>query len=71
MPFCIAHMQHPYGLPLVAIKLKMCVSQDLAKLGGGGEAHKMSGMEGGVIYSKLCNWGGWVSKLALMWEGVM
>ena len=49
MSFCIAHLQHPYGLPLVAIKLKMCVSQDLAKLGGGGEAHKMSGMEGGVI----------------------
>ena len=37
------------------------------KLGVGGEGgggHKMSGMEGGENWSKLCSLGGWVSTLA-------
>ena len=36
-----------------------------------GEAHKMSGMERGrgrELESKLCNWGGRVSSLALILE---
>ena len=35
---------------------------------GGGEAHKMSGMEGGENWSKLCSLGGRVSTLALILE---
>ena len=35
--------------------------------GGDGEAHKMSGMEGGESWSKLCILGGW----ALILEGDM
>ena len=33
-------------------------------VGGGGDAHKMSGMEGGENWSKLCSLGGRVSTLA-------
>ena len=39
--------------------------------GGGGDAHKMSGMEGGENWSKLCGLGGRVSILALILEGDM
>ena len=39
--------------------------------GGGGDAHKMSGMEGGENWSKLCSLGGRVSILALILEGEM
>ena len=45
--------------------LEICVSQNLEKLGGGGEAHKMSGMERGENWSKLCSLGGPVSTLTL------
>ena len=49
------------------LKLEIRVSQDLAKLGGGGgEAHKMSGMEGEENWSKLCSLGGRVSTLVLI-----
>ena len=34
-----------------------------------GKAHKMSGMEGGENWSKLCSLGGQVSTLALILEG--
>ena len=34
-----------------------------------GMAHKMSGMEGGENWSKLCSLGGQVSTLALILEG--
>ena len=49
------------------------VSQNLAKLGGGGggEAHKMSRMEGGENWSKLGTLGGRVSTLALRLESEM
>ena len=43
------------------------MSQNLTNLGGGwggGDAHKMSGMEGGENWSKLCSFGGRVSTLA-------
>ena len=47
----------------------MRVSQNLTNLGGGwggggGDAHKKSGMEGGKNWSKLCSLGGRVSTLA-------
>ena len=45
------------------LKLEIRVSQNLAKLWG--EAHKISGMEGGENCSKLCTLGGRVSTLAL------
>ena len=45
----------------------MRVSQNHAKPGG--EAHKMSGMEGGENWSKLCSLEGRVSTLALILEG--
>ena len=35
---------------------------------GGGEAHKMSGMEEGENWSKLCSLGGRVSTLVLILE---
>ena len=51
-------------------QLEKRVSQNLAKLvGGGGEAYKMSGVEGGENWSKLCSLGGRVSTLALILEG--
>ena len=37
--------------------------------GGGGEVHKMSGMEEGENWSKLCCLGGRVSTLVLILEG--
>ena len=37
--------------PFTLYKLEICVSQNLAKLGG--ESHKMSGMEGEENWSKL------------------
>ena len=51
--------------------LEIRVSQNLAKLGGGGEAHKMSGMEGGENWNKLGSLGGRVPTLALILEGEM
>ena len=45
------------------LKPEIRVSQNPAKLGG--EAHKMSGMEGGENWSKLCTLGRRVSTLAL------
>ena len=39
--------------------------------GGGGEAHKMSAIEGGENWSKLGSLGGRVSTLALILEGEM
>ena len=53
--------------------LEIRVSQNLAKLerGGGGEAHKMPGMEGGENWSKLGSLRGWVSTLAQRLEGEM
>ena len=50
-----------------ALLLEIRVSQNLEKLGGGGggEAHKMSGMEWGENWSKLCSLGGRVSTLTL------
>ena len=47
-------------------KLEIHVSQNLAKLRG--EAHKMSGMEGGENWSKLCSLGGQFSILVLILE---
>ena len=42
--------------PFTLYKLEIRVSQNLAKVGGGGrEAHKMSGMEGEENWSKLPN----------------
>ena len=45
-----------------ALLLEICVSQNLEKLEGGGggqgEAHKISGMEWGENWSKLCSLGG-------------
>ena len=38
------------------------------KLGGGGGGNKMSGMEGGENWSKLCRLGGRVSTLVLILE---
>ena len=49
--------------------LEIRVSQNLAKLGG--EAHKMSGMEGEENWSTLGSLGGRVSTLALILEGEM
>ena len=43
--------------------LEIRVSQNPAKLGG---VHKMSGIEGGEHWSKLCGLGGRVSTLALI-----
>ena len=58
------------------ITLEIRVSQNLAKLGGGGggegggEAHKMSGMEGGENWSQLGSLAGRVSAFALILDGV-
>ena len=72
--FCLGHCKDlEYNCrfsTLLTIKLEIRVSQKLEKLAGGGggrgEAHKMSGMEGGDNWSKLCSLGGRVSTLALI-----
>ena len=49
--------------PFTLYKLEIRVSQNLAKVGGGEEAHKMSGMEGEENWSKL-------SKFSQKWMRV-
>ena len=56
---------------LVTVYQEIRVSQNLAKLGGEGGGHKMSGMEGGENWSKLGSLGGRVSTLDLILEGEM
>ena len=53
--------------------LEIRVSLNLGILGGGrgGEAYKMSGMEGGENWSKLCGLGRRFSTMALILEGEM
>ena len=45
----------------------MCIAEP-REARGGGEVRKMSGMEGGENWSKLCSLGGRVSTLVLILE---
>ena len=46
-------------------------SRSSGRGGGGGKAHKMSGMEGGENWRKLVSLGGRVSTVAPILEGEM
>ena len=65
--------KHPPRRPIKVsnqLLLEIRVSQNLAKLGVG-RAHKMSGMEGGENWNKLCSLGERVSTLVLILDGEM
>ena len=55
-------------LPKPPLTRNTCIAEP-REAWGGGEAHKMSGMEGGENWSKVGSLGGRVSTLALILEG--